>query len=377
MPLPLPAHYARGAADRLERVRYEERAAEARAFAAAHGIRPAADDRRRVGLLLIDVQNTFCLPGFELFVGGRTGRGAVDDSGRICEFLYRNLDVVTEVVATLDTHSALQIFHPVFWVDPAGNAPAPHTVVGADDVARGRYRVNPAVARALGMSPAFAASYARHYVRRLEGAGKYPLTVWPYHAMLGGVGHALVAAVEEAVFFHSVARSSPTRFELKGSHPLTENYSALAPEVGKDHRGRSLVGRNRTLVDRLLGFDALVIAGQAKSHCVAWTVEDLRGAIEKRDPRLAERVYLLEDCTSAVCVEGVVDYTDAADQAFVRFAKAGMRVVRSTDEVRDWPGFSSRALPGARPAGSKRVRRARTSRAREAPGGRRPPRSRA
>lgn len=377
MPLPLPAHYAPGTADRLERVGYAERAAEARAFARTHGITPAASDRRRVGLLLIDVQNTFCLPGFELFVGGRSGRGAVDDSARICEFLYRNLEVVTEVVATLDTHSAIQIFHPVFWVDSAGDPPAPHTVVSASDVAGGRYRVNPAVARALGMTPAFAATYARHYVRRLEAAGKYPLTVWPYHAMLGGVGHALVAAVEEAVFFHSIARSSPTRFELKGSHPLTENYSVLAPEVGRDHRGRSLVGRNRALLDRLLGFDALVIAGQAKSHCVAWTVDDLRGAIAKRDPRLAERVYLLEDCTSAVCVDGVVDFTDAADQAFARFAKAGMQVVRSTDDVRDWPGFSSREPRAARRAGSTRARRARTSRVREAPGGRRPPRSRA
>jgi nicotinamidase-related amidase len=250
-------------------------------------------------------------------------------------------------------------------------------VVSAADVAGGRYRVNPAVARALGMTSASAATYARHYVRRLESAGKYPLTVWPYHAMLGGVGHALVSAVEEAAFFHSVARSSPTRFELKGSHPLTENYSVLAPEVGKDHRGRSLVGRNRDLVDRLLGFDALVIAGQAKSHCVAWTVDDLLGAIRKRDPRRAERVYLLADCSSAVCVSGVVDYTDAAEQAFARFERAGMRVVSSTDAIRDWPGFSSRAPRAAGPAGWKRARRARTSRGPEAPRGRRPPRSRA
>ena len=49
--------------------------------------------------------------------------------------------------------------------------------------------------------------------------------------MLGGIGHALVSAVEEAIFFHSIARKSPTRFELKGANPLTENYSVLSPEV--------------------------------------------------------------------------------------------------------------------------------------------------
>ena len=38
-----------------------------------------------------------------------------------------------------------------------------------------------------------------HYVEKLTADGKYPLIIWPYHAMLGGIGHALVANVEEAV----------------------------------------------------------------------------------------------------------------------------------------------------------------------------------
>jgi len=34
--------------------------------------------------------------------------------------------------------------------------------------------------------------------------------------MLGGIGHALVSAVEEAVF-HAIARNSQTQFEIKGT----------------------------------------------------------------------------------------------------------------------------------------------------------------
>jgi len=49
------------------------------------------------------------------------------------------------------------------------------------------------------------------------------------------------------------------------------------------------------------------------------------------DPQLAKKVYLLEDCTSPVVVPEVVDHTDAADAAYERFAKAGMHVVKSTD----------------------------------------------
>jgi nicotinamidase-related amidase len=74
----------------------------------------------------------------------------------------------------------------------------------------------------------------------------------------------------------------------------------------------------------------LVIAGQAKSHCVAWTVSDLLEDITVIDLKLAQKVYLLEDCTSPVVVPGVVDHTDAADAAYERFAKAGLHVVKST-----------------------------------------------
>jgi nicotinamidase-related amidase len=338
VPLELPAHFDPAATSRVFRVPYAERADQARRFAEAHRITPAAADRRRVGLLLVDVQNTFCLPDFELFVAGRSGTGAVDDNARLCAFLYRNLGTITEVVATLDTHSPLQIFHPIFWVDEEGRHPSPHTTVTVRDVESGRWRINPLVPAAIPALGPDLLAYASHYVHRLEEGGKFPLTIWPYHALLGGLGHALVSSVEEAVFFHQVARAAPARFVTKGQNPLTENYSALEPEVDLDHRGQVLVGRDQTLIDHLLRFDVLFVAGQAKSHCVAWTLADLLGEIERRDGALAGRIRLLEDCASAVCVPGVVDYTDSADAAYRRFAAAGMRIVSSTAVVEELLG---------------------------------------
>jgi nicotinamidase-related amidase len=337
--LPLPAHFAPERASRVFRVPYGERAAEAGAWAKAHGIRPASDDRVRTGLLLVDVQNTFCLPEFELFVGGRSGRGAIEDNERLCAFLYRNLARFTEVVVTLDTHTAAQIFHPLFWVGESGEHPAPHTVIAVEDVESGRWRVNPRVASAVSPAPGFdVPAWALHYVRRLHEGGQYPLVVWPYHSMVGGVGHALVSAVEEAVFFHGIARQSPTRVEIKGQNPLTEHYSALRPEVSEDAGGTRVGGLNTALVEHLLSFDTLVVAGQAKSHCVAWTVADLLGEIRQRDPGLAARVFLLDDCSSPVVVPGVADFTDLADEAYARFADAGMHRVLSTPPMDDWPG---------------------------------------
>ena len=92
-----------------------------------------------------------------------------------------------------------------------------------------------------------------------------------------------------------------------------------------------------------MSFDAVVIAGQAKSHCVAWTIDDLLSSHLRAERRLAEKVYLLEDCTSPVVVPGAVDYTEEADAAFERFAAAGMHVVRSTDPIEDWPGVAASA----------------------------------
>jgi nicotinamidase-related amidase len=157
--------------------------------------------------------------------------------------------------------------------------------------------------------------------------------------MVGGIGHALVPAIEEAAFFHGIARQARTRFEIKGSHPLTEHYSVLRPEVMQDHNGQAIGERNSKLTRALLNFDAVVITGQAKSHCVAWTVGDLLAEILSNDAALARKIYLLEDCTSPVVVPGVVDFTEAANAIFARFANAGMHLVKSTDPMQSWPEF--------------------------------------
>jgi nicotinamidase-related amidase len=338
--LPLPDHFDPGKVGEVYRVPYGERARDAVSFRETHGILPAASDRRKLGLLLVDVQNTFSVPGFELFVGGRSGRGAVDDAARLSEFLYRNLGSITRIHATLDTHSAFQIFHPAFLLDEKGEHPAPMTAIALEDVEEGRFRVNPEAAGALGCGDvAFLDRHLLHYCRILSRGGRYRLMVWPYHAMLGGVGHALVSAVEEAVFFHTIARQSQASFELKGASPLTENYSVLRPEVLEDEDGNPIAPRNQALLEKLLSYDALLVAGQAKSHCVSWTLSDLLAEIRGRNPELARRIYLLEDCTSPVVSAGIVDFTDDADRAFREFEAAGMHRVRASVPMDDWPGF--------------------------------------
>jgi nicotinamidase-related amidase len=339
-PLPLPPHYHPASVGQVWRVPYQERAAQAVQWAEKYAIAPAASDRLRLLLIAVDVQNTFCIPEFELFVGGRSGKGAVEDNQRLCEFIYRNLGALTEITLTLDTHRAMQIFHPIFLVDAAGNHPSPMTLVSHEDVRSGRWMFNPQVASSLGITPEYGQEHLLHYTKELKERHKYDLTIWPYHAMFGGIGHAVVSAVEEAIFFHTIARNSQVDLIIKGQMVLTESYSAMGPEVLDDAQGKQIAQKNQKFLQKLIEFDAVVVAGQAKSHCVAWTLEDLLGALQAHDERLAQRIYLLEDCTSPVVVPGVVDYTDEAEAAYQRFAQAGMHLVRSDQPLEEWPGLS-------------------------------------
>ncbi len=338
--IPIPAHFDSDQVGQVWRVPYQERLQEARAWAQQYDIPSASKDTFCTCLLLVDVQNTFCIPDYELFVGGRSGNGAVEDNVRLCEFIYRNLAHITKIACTLDTHTAMQIFHEIFWINDAGGHPVPlQTLITQADIETGKWRVNPAVVESLGGDAeryVWLKEYGEHYVKTLTSDGKYPLTIWPYHAMLGGIGHAVVSAVDETCFFHAIARNSQTHYELKGRNPLTENYSVLRPEVLYDAEGKPIAQKNSDFLKTLLEYDRVIIAGQAKSHCVAWTVSDLLTEIQQTDPTLAEKIYLMEDLTSPVVVPGIVDYTDSANAAFAQFSEAGMHIVKSTELIENW-----------------------------------------
>ncbi len=337
--IPIPPYFNPAKVGAVWKVSYQELANEAENWARHYNIKPAADDRFKICLVAVDVQNAFCIPEFELYVGGRSGTGAVDDNIRLCEFIYRNLDMITQICPTMDTHQAMQIFHSIYLINDKGEHPAPFTLISEDDVKKGIWKFNPALCFSFQISEEYGNRQLLHYIKKLKEGGKYDLTIWPYHAMLGGIGHALVASVEEAIFFHTIARYSQADFHVKGDKPFTEHYSVLGPEVLVGPKGESIGLKSDKFFKKLLDFDGIVIAGQAKSHCVAWTIDDLLADILAQDKRLVEKVYLLEDCTSPVVVPGVIDYTDQADAAFQRFADAGMHVVRSTDPVESWPGI--------------------------------------
>jgi nicotinamidase-related amidase len=226
----------------------------------------------------------------------------------------------------MDTHRVFQIFHPAWWIDQDGKHPAPFTPIFHEDVRSGKW------------SPIAHPMEAQEYTKKLESSGKYVLTIWPFHTLLGGVSHALVPALMEAAIFHAVARQSQTHFETKGTHALTENYSVMSPEV-RELGGKTVGSFNAPFFKVLMEYDKVYVFGQAKSHCVLSTLNDLREHIQSTDPGLLDKVYILEDAMSPVPpppldpLPPALDFPKVADRGIEELRKAGMHVVRTTDPV--------------------------------------------
>jgi len=344
--LPVPDFYDPANARDWDYSPDQQRLAEAAAeWRRLHGIRPSAEDRRVVHLLLVDLQKDFCFPQGSLFVAGRSGEGAMEDNDRVARFLYRNLGNITHVTCTMDTHFPHQIFSPAFWLDDSGQPPSPHREVTVADIRDGALRPDPAVAKwvAPGGDYEWLLEYVEFYCRELERQGKYRLYLWPPHCLLGSAGHTLAGVIHEARLFHSYARGAPSAIEVKGTPPLTEYYSVIGPEVTHAHDGTELARRNADFLEILRQSDAVVIAGQAASHCVKSTIDDLLYHMEEE---LARKVYILRDGMSSVTVpdptrpgELAFDFTPQAEAALERFREAGMNVVDTETAMAEWPGF--------------------------------------
>ena len=279
------------------------------AAADAAGLPPASADAQRTHLLLIDMQVDFCHPAGSLYVPG-----ALDDLRRTIEFIYRNAAHISQISCSLDSHLPGPTFSPNWWADADGNHPAPFTIVSAADVQSGRWQ------------PRFAAEWSRAYVTRLEQEAKKLLTIWPYHVLIGSPGHVLDPELWSAVVWHALARRTQPRWLVKGSEPRTEHYSIVQPEVPLP--GMADGGRNQAFLDELATADLIVLAGEALSHCVLETMEDLVEAFGDR-PSLLHRLLLLRDCTSPV-VHPQIDFCAIAEGRLAEFAQMGVRMAVST-----------------------------------------------
>lgn len=251
-------------------------------------------------LLIIDPQVDFMdRPGSTLPV-----HGANDDMERLAAFIDASGTRIDRITVTLDTHELHDIGHPVFWRLADGRAPAPFTPVSVEDVEQGRIDAAEVEHR----------DYVRRYLRALKAGNRYGHMIWPVHCQIGSPGHAIHPPVLRAINAWETRSGTPARRVLKGQNRFTEHYSAVRAEV-IDPRDPS-TDTNRDLVASVADATRTLVAGEALSHCVKATVEDLVGEIGD-----ASRLSLLTDAMSPV------GGFEAQGQAFLRqMADRGARL---------------------------------------------------
>ena len=235
-----------------------------------------------IHLLIIDPQNDFCDPDRgSLFVPG-----ADADISRLAEMLDRLAPKIRDIHVTLDSHHPVDIAHPVFWRDGAGNHPAPFTQISAEDVRSGRWTTTLPSARERALA----------YLEGLESSGRYPHTVWPVHCLIGSEGHNVAPELFAALKRWEDERFAVVDYVTKGSNLWTEHFSAVQAEVPDPADPDTQI--NTRLIDTLERADLIVLAGEAGSHCLANTVRDIAKSFS--DPTYVEKMVLLTDATSPV-----------------------------------------------------------------------------
>lgn len=258
-----------------------------------------------IQLVVIDPQNDFCDPAGSLFVPG-----ADQDIQRLARMVERLRGRLTDIHVTLDSHRRVDISHPMWWRDAKGREPAPFQRVTADDLEQRRIDVARPELRQRSLA----------YLRALEGSGRYPHTIWPYHCLIGDGGHC-VAPTLAAALHEWEQRFATVDFITKGSNPWTEHFSAVQAEVPDPEDPGTQP--NTDFIETLEQADMVLLAGQALSHCLANTVRDIADRFAA--PQYIAKLHLLADASSSV------PGFEALGDAFVRDMTArGMHLTTTT-----------------------------------------------
>jgi nicotinamidase-related amidase len=227
-------------------------------------------------LVVIDPQNDFCDPKGSLYVDG-----AAADIARLSAHIEGKGSVLSGIFVSLDSHDDIAIFHPLFWLNEAGEYPTPFTQITPEDFTSGRWKVASAANK----------PFAKHTFEVMTSRGMTSLMIWPEHCVVSTWGHRIAAPLLEAFKDWRAKTGLAVRYIFKGETPYTDQFSAFE---GLDDSYPE-TAFNEHFFARLAKFDSITFAGEALSHCVQ---ESILSYMRRKSAN--QSVYLLTDCTSPV-----------------------------------------------------------------------------
>jgi nicotinamidase/pyrazinamidase len=260
---------------------------------------------KNTALLIIDAQFDFCDPSGALFVPG-----AEQDVERIARLIALEGDKIDSIFVTLDTHRVLDIAHPLFWQDRNGNTVAPFTLITAAAVKDGKW------------TPRYHQEYVLHYLETLEAEGEFKHFIWPEHCLVGSKGAALDDTILHALLAWTHRTGRDYNAIVKGMNLLTEHFGVFKAQVPVPDAPETEL--NQSFLTELEAFDQVLIAGEARSHCVATSINQ----ILKYAPALVLKVSVLTDCIS-----DVTNWEHLADPIFEQAEEKGMTFLKASSII--------------------------------------------
>lgn len=275
--------------------------------------------KERIDLLIIDPQVDFCDPKGALYVPG-----AEKDMERLASMIDRFGSKIKNIHVTLDCHHLFDIAHPGFWRNSIGDNPNPFTIITHKDVIDGVWF--PVFAKLPGY--ANAREYVKGYTKALEDSDRYPLCIWPPHCLIGSEGNAILSVLFKALIKWQQNKPNNVNYVSKGSAITTEHYSAVKAEVPDP--GDATTGLNTDFIDVIKEADKILVAGEAGSHCVKNTVEDIADGFN--DDSYVQKLTLLTDAVGPVPASpGTPDFPAIQAQFITDMTARGMQTALTTD----------------------------------------------
>ena len=256
---------------------------------------------KKIHLVVIDPQYDFCDPKGALYV-----KGAEEDTKRVASFVRRCKRKLDDIHVTLDSHHLIDVGHPAMWRDSNGNPPPPFTAIAAKDIETGKWTpFKPSLRKRM-----------HEYAMALEKGGRYPLMVWPPHCLIGTIGQTVVSDLSATLHEWCLSAGATVNYVTKGSNPYTEHYSAIQAEVPDPQDPTTQI--NTPFIKMLMDADEIAVAGEAGSHCLKFSVEDVLANF--KDDKHAKKMVMLE------CGFSPVPGFEQAQEDFVKdMKKRGMR----------------------------------------------------
>merc|ERR1712032_1167166 len=164
--------------------------------------------------------------------------------------------------------------------------------------------------------------WSLEYALKLEASPSgLPFLIWPDHCLVGTEGQSIHPPLMQALNEWAIARTRSVNFYFKGQNNRAEMYSALKSEVQvPDDPTTDL---DVDLVNTLAKHKKVLCCGEAKSHCVNWSVRHL---LEAWPRGRQSDIVLLKDCCSPV-----KDFEESANKFEADMKKAGITILKAAE----------------------------------------------